>query len=560
MELFRLFGSILIEDKDAINTLKKVDKQGKETGGGLDKIVEKGVKVGAAIYAGATTAISGMLKLADSTADTADKWDKLSLRTGIGVENLQRWGYAADQSGADIGKLEVGMKKMSDVMDSAINGNKSAQESYARLGISMKELSSMTPEQAFERTMKALGDMEGGAARNAIGNDILGKSYTELLPLISEGSEGMEALKNRADELGIVMSADAVSAGVVFGDTMSDVKNSLGAAKDKIMLELLPKLTEMLNWVITHMPEIQSVAGGALNFISGAIQLVIDNSNWLIPVLTGLTAIFLGLKIIGIVNALIVAYTTFTQGATLAQAIFNAVMAANPIMLIVIAIGVLIAAIVALWMNWDKVSAFLTKCWQGIKDTAVKVFNSIVDFFKKWGPTILIVLSGPIGWVVALIVKNWDKIKNTTVNVFTSIKNFLSGIFSSIGNFFKGMVNGVIKGLNVLIGGLNKLNFDVPDWVPLLGGKKFGFDIPKIPMLAKGTDYFKGGLAIVGEMGPELVRMPRGAQVKNNKETKDMLGGFTINIENFVNNRKQDVQAFAEELEFYRQQAAISKG
>ncbi len=78
--------------------------------------------------------------------------------------------------------------------------------------------------------------------------------------------------------------------------------------------------------------------------------------------------------------------------------------------------------------------------------------------------------------------------------------------------------------MNGLIGGLNKLQ--VPDWVPLIGGK--GINIPSIPMLYKGTDYFQptrawGNMAIVGEEGPELVELPTGSRVNTAKETRRLL-------------------------------------
>ena len=78
---------------------------------------------------------------------------------------------------------------------------------------------------------------------------------------------------------------------------------------------------------------------------------------------------------------------------------------------------------------------------------------------------------------------------------------------------FKFAFNGLASIFNSTLG---QLSFTIPDWVPLVGGKEFG--IPQIPLLAKGTDNFEGGSAIVGEQGPELVNLPRGAQVvPNNK-------------------------------------------
>ncbi len=89
----------------------------------------------------------------------------------------------------------------------------------------------------------------------------------------------------------------------------------------------------------------------------------------------------------------------------------------------------------------------------------------------------------------------------------------------------KGAVNFVIGALNTMIRGLNKIQFDVPSWVPLIGGKQWGFDLKEIPKLARGTNYHQGGPALVGERGPELVILPRAACVIPADETVRMLSG-----------------------------------
>lgn len=72
-------------------------------------------------------------------------------------------------------------------------------------------------------------------------------------------------------------------------------------------------------------------------------------------------------------------------------------------------------------------------------------------------------------------------------------------------NFWKGFVNVLIGGVNTLIKGLNKISIDVPDWVPVIGGGKFGFNIPEIPKLATGGVVNRATLAMIGENGAEAV-------------------------------------------------------
>lgn len=499
MELFRLFGSILINSDDADKSLSKTDEKAEGVGNTLAKGIGTAAKWGVGLATAATGAIGGMLAMASKTAETADEIDKLSERTGIGREELQRWKYAAGQSGADVGKLEVGIKKLSDVMDGASNGSKANIESFSKLGISINDLKTKSQEDIFGSVMKALADMPQGAERNALGNDLLGKSYTEMLPLLNAGSDGMQDLKTRADELGLVMSEANVKANVQFGDSMDDVKQSIGMVTANISTSFLPIVNQVLNWMLAHMPEIQKVASTAFDVLGKAIQFVIDNSNWLIPVLGGLLGAIVALNAINALNGLMAAWKASTIVQTIAQGGLNAVLAANPIGIVVLAIGALVAA--------------------GI-----------------------------------LLYKNWDVVKAKATEIFGTIGKFVGGIIDGIKNGFKGMVNGVINGLNFMIGALNKLKFTVPDWIPVIGGQGFGFNIPTIPSFSVGTRYLPSDMLIQAHEGEMIVPKSENPYANSGYGNTLPTSGFTLKIENFINNRKQDVEALAEELEFYMKQ------
>jgi len=89
----------------------------------------------------------------------------------------------------------------------------------------------------------------------------------------------------------------------------------------------------------------------------------------------------------------------------------------------------------------------------------------------------------------------WNAIKKA----FTGVGKWFKNLFNGIISFIKAPINFLIDGLNTLIKGVNKISFDVPKWVPAIGGKKFGFDIPQIPKLAKGGLVKAPTLAVVGD-------------------------------------------------------------
>lgn len=119
------------------------------------------------------------------------------------------------------------------------------------------------------------------------------------------------------------------------------------------------------------------------------------------------------------------------------------------------------------------------------------------------------VIQPVIGWINGAI----KTIGDTVSSVFGAIGGFIKSVFDGIIGIIRGPVNVVIGFINTLIDGLNRIKINIPDWVPEWGGKSIGFNLAKIPMLANGGNITGSGTVMVGERGPELLNLPRGAQV-----------------------------------------------
>ena len=160
-----------------------------------------------------------------------------------------------------------------------------------------------------------------------------------------------------------------------------------------------------------------------------------------------------------------------------------------------------LSAIQNLWTNMcngvknlvSTLKTNLTNIVNGIKDTFTKVFTAVKE--KVTG-----LFSG---------------MKNTVVNIMNGLKNAIKTPINGIIGFINGLVRGVVNGINGMIKAMNRLKFDVPSWVPGIGGKKFGFNIsqisaPQIPMLANGGVITSPTVAMMGEYAgarsnPEIV-------------------------------------------------------
>src|SRR5690606_14737850 len=114
-------------------------------------------------------------------------------------------------------------------------------------------------ETLFNEVMVALQNMEDGTEKARLANELLGRSGSELMPLLNGAAGSIDAMKQQARDLGLVISDDAVDAGVLFTDTMDQMKRSLGAVFTQIGAAVIPIFQKMADWILDHMPQIQAV-------------------------------------------------------------------------------------------------------------------------------------------------------------------------------------------------------------------------------------------------------------------------------------------------------------
>ena len=136
---------------------------------------------------------------------------------------------------------------------------------------------------------------------------------------------------------------------------------------------------------------------------------------------------------------------------------------------------------------------------------------SSIDTMLAVIDSIMTVLQGVIDFVTGVFTGNWELAWNGVAQIF-------DGIISGIEGTFKGVINGLISAINGFLGGLNGIQ--IPDWVPVVGGKTF--NMPLIPTLGVGTEYWPGGLAQVHERGGEIIDLPRGSRVYPHDESLSM--------------------------------------
>lgn len=145
-----------------------------------------------------------------------------------------------------------------------------------------------------------------------------------------------------------------------------------------------------------------------------------------------------------------------------------------------------------------------------IKTTVSTIFEGIKTTISTVISTIQTSISTALNNIKTTFSTVFNSVKSTVETIFNGIWSTIKGVINSILGGIESMANGVVNGINTVIKAMNNLSFDIPDWVPGMGGKTFGFNIPtlstvSLPRLAEGGIVDSATIAMIGEDGQEAV-------------------------------------------------------
>lgn len=281
-------GDVLWNVKADISEFKKGMKEAQD---GAKKLKaswgDASKKIGKAmtIAGGAITATVGAsIKV---WAEAGDEVQKMAQRTGFATETLSELRFAAERSGTTIQSLEKATKKMSTVIFEAGEEAKKASQSTKKnavatgtytdalktLGLQYSDLQDLTPEKQFEKLAFAIADLEDHTTKAAVAQEIFGRAGTEMLPMLAQGSRGLEQLKQRARDLGLVFDQEAANKAAQFQDAMLDLKESAKSLMFVIAEAVVPTLIGAVNWITNAVQSVRQFANENPNLANTLITV-----------------------------------------------------------------------------------------------------------------------------------------------------------------------------------------------------------------------------------------------------------------------------------------------
>jgi hypothetical protein len=459
----KAFVELFADDTKLVRGLKAAEKRLKAFGAGVQSIGTKLFGLGAA-------AVAPLLATTNVFADMGDQLAKMSARTGISVEALSELGYAAEQSGADLETLEGGVRKMQKFLVEAAQGSKGAGDTLSKLGLRLSDLGRLTPDQQFELLADRISKIQDPAIRAATAMEVFGKTGTSLLPMMQDGAKGIEALKQQARDLGLVISTEDAKAAETFGDTLDDLWKVIKSGVFAIGAALAPLLQDLAtsairvakvtaDWVRQNKGLIVTVfkiaagvaaAGAVLVVLGTLISGVGAAFGVAASIITGIgtvlgvlgTVIGALLSPIGLVSAAVVglgAYLLYASGVG-SEALqwlgdtFNALkddaLAAWQGIGDALAAGDLALAAKILWltlkMEWQKGVAFLQEHWIAFKEFFLSIATDA--FYGVVGLLIDAWAGLQVAWIetTTFMADAWTVFTSSLTKGWNTAQNFIS--------------------------------------------------------------------------------------------------------------------------------------
>lgn len=301
MNLFKLVGSIFVDNSAANDSISKTD----EKASGLGNTLAKGIKTvaawGTAIASAAIVAGTAIYSSATSAAAAADNIDKMSQKIGISREAYQELDFICSQSGMSVDTLQNGVKSLTAAMDGARDGTASNVEQFERLGVAVTNAdgSFRSQEEVLFDTLTALQGVSDQTEKARLATELFGKSGTELMPLLNGEAGSIEEMKQQAHDLGLVLSDELIDNGVNLTDSLDQTKRAFQSIAINLGSSFMPIVEQISDYIQEFIPTIndmitelsptltslfEGMIPSLMMIISSVFPQLIDLVNVLIPI------------------------------------------------------------------------------------------------------------------------------------------------------------------------------------------------------------------------------------------------------------------------------------
>ena len=456
----------------------------------------------------------------------------IPLASTLGLEQEQLWGAMATLTGVTGSTAEV-VTQMKATMQAFLSPSKNMQAALKNMGYESGQ--ALLESKGLQGSLEALKDAVGGDELAFAGLFSSVEAQTAVLAMAGNQAENLTSKTAEMYEAtGAANTAFERQTDTLAYDIQM-IKNLGANFLTQLGTNILPYVREFAEAALPVVSEALEKIGGYMTgtiipAAETAVKWISEHRTLILALAAGIATAVAAYKAYKVAvtayNAVMAVYKVVTAAsATGTFTLAGAMTALNiPVLAVVAAIGLAVAAGILIYKNWDKIKAKavelgakISEVWGNIKTGVSEAVANLVSAFQSNFPLLSAYLSG---WWESVSAA-WENVKAIFTNIIDFVQNVFAGnwsaawdnivaifgnVFGMIVNLAKAPINGVISAINWVLEKINSISVTIPDWVPGVGGQTLGFNIPTIPALAAGGIATAPTLAQIGEGGePEAV-------------------------------------------------------
>ncbi len=234
------------DSSGARSEVKKLGKEQKDSFGSVKADFAKFAKVAAAAAAAVSAAL---VKIAFDAADMADKFAKASDKTGESARTLSQLSYAAEIGGTSFQTLEKALLVASRRLKDAERGSAVAVDTFNQLGISIYDSSGNLKKGSdlLGEFADATKGWEDDTRKAALAQELFGRAGADLLPMLKDGSYGLQQMADEAEHLGVTLSDEAAQQGAEFNDALTRLDSAFTGLRNNIAQDVIPVIQDLVS-------------------------------------------------------------------------------------------------------------------------------------------------------------------------------------------------------------------------------------------------------------------------------------------------------------------------
>ena len=373
--------------------------------------------------------VAGMLEAVREWSKGGSELAHLAEQAGTTVEEFSALSYAARRTGVDTAGLATGIRKMQVTIAAAGRGMPQAQAALVSMGANLQDLARMRPEDQFKYMADRIAAIQNPTERAAAAVRIFGRAGTEMLPMLMQGSAGIDRFEKRARELGLVTSTESAQAALRFSRALADLTDVLKKCVSVIGSALGPYLEEFTNWLITAAVKVRQWIADhrglvlVLFKVAGAIVLAGAGFS-----LFGRILGMLAGGVMGVVSGIRMVGTVVSLAGTLISAVWTGITAVIGIVgsalgALLTPVGLVVVAVLALGGYFLYASGIAGQALDWLKGVFGELAQDAMDTFGAIGDALAagdIALAAKVLW--SLLKMEWQKGVNFLTEVWVGVK------------------------------------------------------------------------------------------------------------------------------------------